>query len=64
MNDDFEERAIAVLFNNADESLLTEGEVYQLYDTVTEYVKANYGEVTEDFHFIGTSLPHKNRILQ
>lgn len=60
----FEERAELVLFHGADESLLTEGEVYEIYDTITEYVKANYGEVTEDFHFTGTSLPQNMRVLQ
>ena len=63
MNEDFEERAIEVLFNNGDESLLTEGEVYELYDTITEYVKANYGEITEDFHFTGISLPQNHKVL-
>lgn len=61
--DDFETRAIEVLFNNGDESLLTEGEVYELYDSITEYVKANYGEITEDFHFTGKSLPQNNKVL-
>jgi hypothetical protein len=32
----FEERAYAVLFEDADESLLTEGELYELYDTISE----------------------------
>lgn len=32
----FNERAYAVLFEDADESLLTEGEIYELYDTITE----------------------------
>jgi hypothetical protein len=62
-DDDFETRAIEVLFNGGDESLLTEGEVYELYDSVTEYVKANYGEITEDFHFTGSSLPQNNKVL-
>ena len=61
--DDFETRAIEVLFNNGDESLLTEGEVYELYDSITEYVKANYGEITEDFHFTGKNLPQNNKVL-
>ena len=63
MTEDFEQRAIEVLFNNGDESLLTEGEVYELYDTITEYVKATYGEITEDFHFTGTSLPQNHKVL-
>lgn len=62
--DDFEDRAIEVLFNNGDESLLTEGEVYELYDTITEYVRATYGEITEDYHFTGTSLPQNTPTLQ
>jgi len=63
-NDDFETRAIEVLFNGGDESLLTEGEVYELYDTITEYVKANYGEINEDYHFTGKSLPQNKKVLQ
>jgi hypothetical protein len=35
----FDERAYAVLFEDADESLLTEGELYELYDTITEITK-------------------------
>jgi hypothetical protein len=35
-DDDLESRAIEVLFNDGDESLLTEGEVYEIYDTITE----------------------------
>ncbi len=62
-DDDFETRATEVLFNNGDESLLTEGEVYELYDTITEYVKANYGEITEDFHFTGKSLPQNHSVM-
>lgn len=62
--DDFEKRAIAVLFNNADESLLSESEVYELYDMITEFVKENFGEAREDYHFSGSSLPHKTPILQ
>ena len=62
--DDFETRATEVLFNGGDESLLTEGEVYEIYDTITEYVKANFGEYNEDFHFTGTSLPQNKRVLQ
>lgn len=62
-NDDFETRVNEVLFNNGDESLLTENEVFEVYDTITEWVKANYGEVTEDFHFTGASLPQKSRAL-
>ena len=62
-DDDFETRVTEVLFNGGDESLLTEGEVYELYDTITEYVKANYGEITEDFHFTGKSLPQNNKVL-
>ena len=63
-NDDFETRAIEVLFNGGDESLLTEGEVFELYDTITEYVKANYGEISEDYHFTGKSLPQNKKVLQ
>jgi hypothetical protein len=63
-SDDFETRAIEVLFNGGDESLLTEGEVYELYDTITEYVKANYGEISEDYHFTGKSLPQNKKVLQ
>lgn len=63
-DDDFETRATEVLFNNGDESLLTEGEVYELYDTITEYVKANYGEINEDYHFTGKSLPQNKKVLQ
>jgi len=62
-DDDFETRATEVLFNNGDESLLTEGEVFELYDTITEWVKANYGEYNEDFHFTGSSLPQNNKVL-
>ena len=62
-DDDLETRAIEVLFNNGDESLLTEGEVYEIYDSITEYVKANYGEITEDFHFTGSSLPQNRKVL-
>jgi hypothetical protein len=63
-NDDLESRAIEVLFNDGDESLLTEGEVYELYDTITEYVKATYGKINEDYHFTGTSLPQNKKVLQ
>jgi hypothetical protein len=63
-DDDFETRATEVLFNNGDESLLTEGEVYELYDTITEYVGANYGEINEDYHFTGKSLPQNKKVLQ
>jgi hypothetical protein len=59
-----ESRAIEVLFNDGDESLLTEGEVYELYDTITEYVKATYGKINEDYHFTGTSLPQNKKVLQ
>ncbi len=62
--DDFETRATEVLFNNGDESLLTEGEVFELYDTITEWVKANYGEYNEDYHFTGTSSPQNKQVLQ
>lgn len=34
-----EERAYEVLFNDGDDSLLTEGEVYEIYDTVMELVE-------------------------
>ena len=61
-DDDFETRATEVLFNDGDESLLTEGEVFEIYDTITEWVKANYGEYNEDFHFTGSSLPQKTKI--
>jgi hypothetical protein len=63
-DDDLETRAIEVLFNNGDESLLTEGEVYEIYDTITEYVKATYGKINEDYHFTGTSLPQNKKVLQ
>jgi hypothetical protein len=63
-DDDLETRAIEVLFNDGDESLLTVGEVYEIYDTITEYVKATYGKVNEDYHFTGTSLPLNKRVLQ
>jgi hypothetical protein len=63
-NDDLESRAIEVLFNDGDESLLTEGEVYELYDTITEYVEATYGKINEDYHFTGTSLPQNKKVLQ
>jgi hypothetical protein len=63
-DDDLESRAIEVLFNDGDESLLTEGEVYELYDTITEYVKATYGKINEDYHFTGTSLPQNKKVLQ
>lgn len=63
-DDDFETRATEVLFNGGDESLLTEGEVFEIYDTITEFVKAKYGEYNEDFHFTGTSLPQNKRVLQ
>jgi hypothetical protein len=63
-DDDFETRATEVLFNNGDESLLTEGEVFELYDTITEWVKANYGEYNEDYHFTGTSSPQNKQVLQ
>jgi hypothetical protein len=63
-DDDLETRAIEVLFNDGDESLLTEGEVYELYDTITEYVKATYGKINEDYHFTGTSLPQNKKVLQ
>ncbi len=63
-DDDFETRATEVLFNNGDESLLTEGEVFELYDTITEWVKANYGEYNEDYHFTGTSSPLNKQVLQ
>lgn len=61
--DDFETRVTEVLFNGGDESLLTENEVFEIYDTITEWVKENYGEVTEDNHFSGTSLPQKTKTL-
>ena len=35
----FDERAYAVLFENADETLLSEGELYELYDMITEITK-------------------------
>jgi hypothetical protein len=38
MKKTLEERAYEVLFNNGDESLLSEGEVYEIYDTVMELV--------------------------
>jgi hypothetical protein len=60
----FEERAYAVLFENADETLLTEGEIYELYDTVTELIEEKHGEVAEDYHFSSSSLPHKEKVLQ
>jgi hypothetical protein len=60
---DFEKRAIAVLFNNGDESLLTESEVYDLYDMLTEFVRENYGDDSEDYHFSGSSLSHKTQTL-
>jgi len=63
-DDDLEARAIEVLFNDGDESLLTEGEVYEIYDTITEYVKATYGKINEDYHFTGTSLPQNKKVLQ
>jgi hypothetical protein len=63
-DDDLETRAIEVLFNDGDESLLTEGEVYEIYDTITEYVKATYGKINEDYHFTGTSLPQNKKVLQ
>jgi hypothetical protein len=63
-DDDLETRAIEVLFNDGDESLLTEGEVYELYDTITEYVRATYGKINEDYHFTGTSLPQNKKVLQ
>ena len=63
-DDDLESRAIEVLFNDGDESLLTEGEVCELYDTITEYVKATYGKINEDYHFTGTSLPQNKKVLQ
>jgi hypothetical protein len=63
-DDDLESRAIEVLFNDGDESLLTEGEVYEIYDTITEYVKATYGKINEDYHFTGTSLPQNKKVLQ
>jgi hypothetical protein len=63
-DDDLESRAIEVLFNDGDESLLTEGEVYELYDTITEYVRATYGKINEDYHFTGTSLPQNKKVLQ
>jgi hypothetical protein len=63
-DDDFETRAIEVLFNGGDENLITTGEMYQLYDTVTEYVKAHFGEYNKDYHFTGTSLPQNKKQLQ
>jgi hypothetical protein len=63
-DDDFETRVTEVLFNDGDESLLTEGEVYEIYDTITEYVKATYGKINEDYHFTGTSLPQNKKVLQ
>lgn len=60
----FEERAYAVLFEGADESLLTEGEVYELYDTVTELVADMGYELEQDYHFTKESLPHQSAVLQ
>lgn len=47
------DRILAVLFNNADIDLLSEGEVYELYDTVSEVVKNKTGKdfLGLDFHF-------------
>ena len=47
------DRILAVLFGNADIDLLSEGEVYELYDTVSEVIKERTGRdlMTQDFHF-------------
>jgi hypothetical protein len=42
-----------VLFGNADISILSEGEVYELYDTVSEVINQKTGKdfLGQDFHF-------------
>jgi hypothetical protein len=60
----FEERAYAVLFEGADESLLTEGEIYELYDTVTEKIAEMGYEIDTDYHFSKESLPQSSAALQ
>lgn len=47
------DRILAVLFGNADISILSEGEVYELYDTVSEVVNQKTGKnfLSQDFHF-------------
>jgi hypothetical protein len=60
----FDERAYAVLFEDADESLLTEGEIYELYDTVTELIADLGHEIVQDYHFRNDFLPQKNVFLQ
>lgn len=62
-NDDFETRVTEVLFNGGDESLLTESEVFEIYDTITEWVLENHGELPKDYHFKEASLPQKTKIL-
>ena len=62
-DDDFEVRATEVIFNNGDESLLSDGEVYQLYDMVTEYIEEHYGKIEEDYHFTSSSLPQTEKVL-
>ena len=47
------DRILAVLFGNADISILSEGEVYELYDTVSEVINQKTGKdfLGQDFHF-------------
>jgi hypothetical protein len=60
----FDERAYAVLFEGADESLLNEGEIYELYDTVTELIAEKGYEIDTDYHFTKESLPQQVSVLQ
>jgi hypothetical protein len=47
------DKILSVLFGNADVSILSESEVYDLYDTVTEVISQRTGSpyLEQDFHF-------------
>lgn len=51
-----------ILFENSDEDC--PDAIFEFYDTLTEFIQENYGEIAEDYHYTHASLPQNSKILQ